>query len=168
MSESEIDYEDHREIRAATFSIQRSQERGVTMTIQAGALRLRFYIDAQWSDLVHQIRRGEGELGEMVPFEMKPIPVKALKSAGVETSQSKSSSGKGRKNREKATGSANDESGEAADEAPSVISVRTLGAYAIPGISGGDSVFDTPLWRNAFPSLRESSSDSVERPDPDA
>lgn len=57
------------EIRAATVSVDRSAH-GVTMTITAGKLRLRLYIDAQWSELIRKVAVGEGELGELVPFRM--------------------------------------------------------------------------------------------------
>lgn len=71
----------HHEIRAAELSIDRTPDEGVTMTIQAGELRLRFFIDGQWSDLVQQIQDGKGTLGDMVPFRMKPIPVSSLEDA---------------------------------------------------------------------------------------
>ena len=93
------------------------------MTIEAGQLRLRFYIDGQWSDLVRQIQAGEGTLQDLVPFKMKPIPVAAL----------------------------NDDEG---DEEATTISTRTLGAHPIPGLSRDAPEFKTPLWKNAFPSLR--------------
>jgi len=127
---------EHHEIRAAKFSIDRSPEEGVTLCVEAGELRLRFYIDGQWSDLVHQIYAGEGELGEMVPFRMKPMPVSALESKG----------------------------GDADSEDEPVISTSTIGAHPIPGLSSENPVYETPLWRDAFPSLRsqEETGDSDE------
>jgi len=69
----------HNEVRAAKFSIDRSPN-GVTLVIEAGELRLRFFIDGQWSDLLQQIHAGEGELGQLVPFQMRPLPVSAVQS----------------------------------------------------------------------------------------
>lgn len=117
--------EKHHEIRAAELSIDRTPDDGVAMTIKAGQLRLRFFIDGQWSDLVQQIRTGEGTLGDMVPFRMKPISVSDL------AEEVKSHEDGGEK----------------------VISTRTLSAHPIPGISKEEPEFDTPLWKNAFPSL---------------
>ena len=117
---------EHHEIRAAKFSIDRNPDEGVTLCVEAGELRLRFYIDGQWSDLVHQIYAGEGELGEMVPFRMKPMPVSALEPI--------------------------EDDGD--DESEVVISTSTIGAHPIPGLSSENPVYETPLWRDAFPSLR--------------
>lgn len=64
----------HHEIRAAKMSVERTGH-GVTMTISAGKLRLRFYIEAQWSDLIQKISAGEGELDQLVPFRMAPFDV---------------------------------------------------------------------------------------------
>jgi len=120
-----VEDQKHHEIRAAELSIDRTPDEGVTMTIQAGALRLRLFIDGQWSDLVQQIEKGEGTLGDMVPFRMKPIPVSALAD---EVDSDSDSDG--------------------------VVSSRTLRAYEIPGISREDPEYQTPLWKGAFPSLR--------------
>lgn len=117
---------EHHEIRAAKFSIDRSPEEGVTLCVEAGELRLRFYIDGQWSDLVHQIYAGEGELGEMVPFRMKPMPVSSLEPI---------------------------EDDPDGDDEP-VISTSTIGAHPIPGLSSENPIYETPLWKDAFPSLR--------------
>mgnify|MGYP006280930437 CR=1 FL=1 len=116
----------HCEIRAARLSIDRSREDGVTLTVEAGELRLRFYIDGQWSDLLQQIQTGEGELGEMVPFRMKPIPTSSLHLERPENEPSEER----------------------------VFSTRTIGAHPIPGLSGQKTTYKTPLWKNAFPSLR--------------
>lgn len=64
----------HREIRAAKVSIDRTGH-GVTMTVTAGKLRLRFYIEDQWNELIRNISAGEGELGQLVPFRMAPFTV---------------------------------------------------------------------------------------------
>lgn len=45
------------------------------MTITAGKLRLRLYIEAQWNDLIRKISAGEGELDQLVPFRMAPFEV---------------------------------------------------------------------------------------------
>lgn len=127
-----IDEEKHREIRAAEFSIERLPDEGVTLTIRAGKLRLRFYIDGQWSDLVRQIHAGEGQLDDMVPFRMKPLRVSDLKIDEVESG---------------------------ADEEP-VLSTRSIDAHVIPGLSQEDPVFETPLWKGAFPSLQVESDDA--------
>lgn len=129
-----VDESKHREIRAAKFSIERNQNEGVTLCVEAGELRLRFYIDGQWSDLLQQIYAGEGELGEMVPFEMKPISVSSLESPDKE-SETKT------------------------DEVP-IISTNTIGAHPIPGLSRENPAYDTPLWKDAFPSLRAGADDS--------
>lgn len=129
-----VDESKHREIRAAKFSIERNPNEGVTLCVEAGELRLRFYIDGQWSDLLQQIYAGEGELGEMVPFEMKPVPVSSLESPDEDTKADN-------------------------DEVP-VISTNTIGAHPIPGLSREDPVYDTPLWKDAFPSLRGEGDDS--------
>lgn len=63
-----------RDIRAAKISIDQA-EHGVTMTIRAGKLRFRLYIEAQWSDLIQKISAGEGELDQLVPFRMVPIEI---------------------------------------------------------------------------------------------
>lgn len=127
-----IDEEKHREIRAAEFSIERLPEEGVTLTIQAGKLRLRFYIDGQWSDLVRQIHAGEGELDDMVPFRMKPLRLSDLK---IEEDTSD-------------------------EEQEVVLSTRSIDAHVIPGLSQEDPVFETPLWKGAFPSLQVESEDA--------
>jgi hypothetical protein len=64
----------HREIRAAKISVQRTGH-GVTMTIAAGKLRLRFYIDAQWNDLIRKTAVGTGDLNHLVPFRMAPFRI---------------------------------------------------------------------------------------------
>lgn len=66
--------ESHRGIRAAKVSVDRTGH-GVTMTITAGKLRLRLYIEAQWNDLIRKISAGEGELDQLVPFRMAPFEV---------------------------------------------------------------------------------------------
>lgn len=72
---SREDYRDtHHEIRAAKISVERTGH-GVTMTISAGKLRLRLFIEAQWSDLIREISAGEGELDHLVPFRMAPFEV---------------------------------------------------------------------------------------------
>jgi len=119
-----VDDPKHHEIRAAKFSIDRSPE-GVTLVIEAGKLRLRFFIDGQWSDLIHQIHAGEGELGEFVPFQMKPVQLSEVHL---------------------------DEDDQESDE--EVISAATLGAHPVPGLSKEETAFDTPLWQGAFESLR--------------
>ena len=65
-----------REIRLAKVSVNRTGH-GVVMDILAGKLRLRLYIDAQWSDLVQTIAAGEGELDQLVPFRMVPLQLEA-------------------------------------------------------------------------------------------
>lgn len=129
-----IEDQKHREIRAAEFSIDRLPEEGVTLTVQAGELRLRFYIDGQWSDLVRQIHAGEGELNDMVPFRMKPVRISDL-------NEEESNSG----------------------EQEKVLSTRTINAHEIPGLSQDDPVYDTPLWKGAFPSLQIESEESESR-----
>lgn len=64
----------HREVHAAKISIDRAGH-GVTMTITAGKLRLRLYIEAQWSDLIQKTSSGEGELNQLVPFRMAPFEI---------------------------------------------------------------------------------------------
>lgn len=124
-----IEDQKHREIRAAEFSIDRLPEEGVTLTVQAGELRLRFYIDGQWSDLVRQIHAGEGKLNDMVPFRMKPVRISNLNE-------------------------------EDSGEQETVLSTRTINAHEIPGLSQDDPVYDTPLWKGAFPSLQIESEES--------
>ena len=60
------------EIRLAKVSVTRTGH-GVAMDIMAGKLRLRLYIDAQWSSLVQTIAAGEGELDQFIPFRMAPL-----------------------------------------------------------------------------------------------
>lgn len=114
----------HRDVRAAKFKIERTPEEGVTLCVEAGKLRLRFFIDGQWSDLLQQVSSGEGELGQLVPFKMTPIPVSVL--------------------------SSEQEDGDT----ETIISSRTIGAHPIPGLSAKDPAHETPLWESAFPSLR--------------
>lgn len=94
-----------RDIRAAKVSIDHT-EQGVTMTVTAGKLRLRLYIDAQWADLVQQISAGEGELDGLVPFRMAPFSL----------------------------------------EDANVVSIKTINAHPIPGLSREDDLHDTSLW----------------------
>lgn len=101
-----------REIRAAKLSIDQTGH-GVTMTITAGKLRLRLYIESQWNDLVQQIAAGEGELGQLVPFRMAPFEI-----------------------------------GEDAE----LVSVQTINAEPIPGLSADNPLVGTPLWNASFPS----------------
>lgn len=101
----------HREIRAAKVSVDRTGH-GVTMTVTAGKLRLRFYIEAQWSELIRKISAGEGELGQFVPFRMAPFTI---------------------------------------DEGAEIVSMRTIDAQTIPGLSRDNPLFGTPLWDASFP-----------------
>lgn len=119
----------HHEVRAARVSIDRTQD-GVTLVMEAGELRIRLYIDGQFSDLIHLIHAGEGELGSLVPFQMRPLSVDDLK--GVETAEQED---------------------EGTDDGP-VVSTRTVGAHPVPGLSEDETVYDTPLWKGAFQSLR--------------
>lgn len=95
----------HHDIRAAKVSIDRTDQ-GVTMTVTAGKLRLRLYIDAQWADLVQQISAGEGELDGLVPFRMAPFSL----------------------------------------EDEEIVSIETIDAHPIPGLSRDDDLHDTSLW----------------------
>lgn len=45
------------------------------MDVVAGKLRLRLYIEAQWTELVQNIAAGKGELNQFVPFRMAPLEV---------------------------------------------------------------------------------------------
>lgn len=110
-------------IRAANLKIERTSE-GVTLCIEAGKLRFRFYIDGQWSDLLQQMHSSEEKAGDMVPFKMRPVPVSSV------------------------TGGEGDEMDEA------VISTATIGAHPIPGLSEKDPAYETPLWESTFPSLQ--------------
>lgn len=76
------------------------------MTVTAGKLRLRLYIDAQWADLVQQISAGRGELDGLVPFRMAPFSL----------------------------------------EDEEIVSVDTIDAHPIPGLSREDTLHDTSLW----------------------
>lgn len=118
------DESQHQSVRAAKFKIERSDDEGVTLCVEAGKLRLRFFIDGQWSDLLQQVSAGEGELGQLVPFKMNPIPVSDLSSAQ-----------------------------ESQGETETLISISTIGAHPIPGLSAKDPAHKTPLWESAFPSL---------------
>lgn len=64
------------DIRAAKLTIENTSE-GATLCIEAGKLRLRFYIDGQWSDLLQQMRTSD-EAGDMVPFTMRPVPASSV------------------------------------------------------------------------------------------
>lgn len=97
--------ERHDDIRAAKVSIDRTDQ-GVTMTVTAGKLRLRLYIDAQWADLVQQISAGQGELDGLVPFRMAPFSL----------------------------------------EDEEIVSIETIDAHPIPGLSRDDDLHDTSLW----------------------
>lgn len=66
------------DIRAAKLTIERTPEEGVTLCIEAGKLRFRFYIDGQWSDLLHQMHAGEEEAGDIVPFKMRPVSASSV------------------------------------------------------------------------------------------
>lgn len=110
-------------IRAAKLTIESTPE-GATLVIEAGKLRLRFYIDGQWSDLLQQLHSSDEEAGDMVPFKMRPIPASSV------------------------TGSDGEENGEA------VISTATIGAHPIPGLSKQNPAYETPLWESTFPSLQ--------------
>lgn len=122
-----VDDPRHHEVRAAKVSIDQTPD-GVTLLVEAGNLRFRLFIDGQFSDLIRQIRAGEGELGQLVPFQMKPIPLSAMKE--VEETEG-------------------DKDGEP------VVSTRTVGAQPVPGFSEDQTVYDTPLWQGAFKSLRD-------------
>lgn len=63
-----------REIRLAKVSVTRT-EHGVAMDIMAGKLRLRLFIESQWNDLIQKIAAGQGELNQLVPFQMAPFRV---------------------------------------------------------------------------------------------
>jgi hypothetical protein len=63
-----------REIRLAKVSVTRT-EHGVAMDIMAGKLRLRLFIESQWNDLIQKISAGQGELSQLVPFQMVPFHV---------------------------------------------------------------------------------------------
>lgn len=76
------------------------------MTVSAGKLRLRLYIDAQWADLVQQISAGQGELDGLVPFRMAPFSL----------------------------------------EDEDIVSIETIDAHPIPGLSRDDDLHDTSLW----------------------
>ncbi len=74
------DHSKREDIRAAKLTIEHTSEEGATLCIEAGKLRLRFYIDGQWSDLLQQMRSSEEE-GDMVPFKMRPIPASSVTSS---------------------------------------------------------------------------------------
>lgn len=114
----------HRDVRAAKLKLERVPGEGVTLCVEAGKLRLRFFVDGQWQDLLQEVSSEEDE-GQLVPFKMKPIPVSALASDQKD-----------------------------AEEVEAIITSSTIGAHPIPGLSGDDPAHDTPLWQNAFPSLR--------------
>lgn len=117
----------HREIRAANICIEHSDDRGVAMTITAGKLRLRLYIDAQWNELVRKISVGHGELGEMVPFQMHPFHIPAQEIT--------------------------DGRFEVEERDGAIVSTRTIGAAVIPGLTEQDPLHDTPLWRGKYPPI---------------
>jgi hypothetical protein len=64
-----------REIRLAKVSVTRTGH-GVAMDVIAGKLRVRLYIDAQWTELLQNIAAGKGELDHLVPFRMVPLEIK--------------------------------------------------------------------------------------------
>jgi hypothetical protein len=64
------------DIRAAKLTIESTSE-GATLCIEAGELRLRLFIDGQWSDLLQQMHTSD-EAGDMVPFRMRPIPASSV------------------------------------------------------------------------------------------
>jgi hypothetical protein len=121
-----VDDPQHHEVRAAKVSIDQTPD-GVTLLVEAGDLRLRLFIDGQFSDLLRQIRDGEGELGHLVPFQMKPISLSDMEEV---------------------------EKGEGEKDSEPVVSTRTVGAHPVPGFSEDKTVYDTPLWQGAFKSLR--------------
>jgi hypothetical protein len=63
-----------REIRLAKVSVTRT-DHGVAMDIMAGKLRLRLFIESQWNDLIQKISAGQGELSQLIPFQMAPFRV---------------------------------------------------------------------------------------------
>lgn len=86
------------------------------MDIMAGKLRLRLYIEAQWNDLIQKISAGQGELSQLVPFQMAPIRL---------------------------------------DDVEKVVSARTIGAQAIPGLPENQSLQSSPAWDSLFSSESE-------------
>lgn len=63
-----------REVRLAKISVTRTGH-GVAMDVTAGKLRMRLYIDAQWTELLQNIAAGKGELDHLVPFRMVPLEI---------------------------------------------------------------------------------------------
>jgi hypothetical protein len=111
-----------REIRLAKVSVTRTGH-GVAMDVIAGKLRVRLYIDAQWTELLQNIAAGKGELDHLVPFRMVPLEIKEEEATQI-TPESEATQ----------------------------ITPESLEARRIPELSREHPLFGTPLWDAIFPS----------------